>query len=131
MERRVINPWTWQDEMAFVQANEISGMQRVLVCSGQTSVDAEGNPVHGDDMRAQISQALDNLEVVLSQAGFTLADVVRMNYYTTDVDRFFEVYDVIATRVTNASCKSAGSLLGVTRLAFPGLLIEIEATAAK
>jgi enamine deaminase RidA (YjgF/YER057c/UK114 family) len=131
MERRVINPWTWQDEMAFVQANEISGMQRVLVCSGQTSVDAEGNPVQTDDMRAQIGQALDNLEAVLSQAGFTLADVVRMNYYTTDVDRFFEAYDVIATRVTNAGCKSAGSVLGVSRLAFPELLIEIEATAAK
>ncbi len=45
MERRVVNPWTWQDAMGFVQANEVSGAQRVLICSGQTSMDAEGTSV--------------------------------------------------------------------------------------
>ena len=38
MERRVINPWTWQDQFGFVQANEVTGAQKILVCSGQTSV---------------------------------------------------------------------------------------------
>jgi 2-iminobutanoate/2-iminopropanoate deaminase len=37
MESRVINPWTWQDQFAFVQAHEISGAQRVVYCAGQTS----------------------------------------------------------------------------------------------
>ena len=36
MERRIINPWKWQDNLGFVQANEISGVQRQLICSGQT-----------------------------------------------------------------------------------------------
>ena len=36
MERRIINPWKWQDNFGFVQANEISGVQRQLICSGQT-----------------------------------------------------------------------------------------------
>ncbi len=129
MERRIINPWTWQDEMAFVQANEVSGAQRILICAGQTSVDGDGNPLHLDDMRAQINQALDNLEIVLAAAGFTLADVVRLNYYTTDVDRFFEAYDAVATRLMEAGCRSAGSLIGVARLAYPELLVEFEAMA--
>jgi enamine deaminase RidA (YjgF/YER057c/UK114 family) len=124
-----VNPWTWQDALGFVQANEVTGAQRTLYCAGQASVDADGAPVHAGDMRAQIAQALDNLETVLTQAGFTLADVVRLNIYTTDVDRFFEAYDVATTRLAEAGCRQASTLLGVTRLAFPELLVEIEATA--
>ena len=40
MERRIINPWTWQDEFGYVQANEVSGVQRTLYCSGQAANDA-------------------------------------------------------------------------------------------
>ena len=42
MERRIINPWAWQDQLGFVQANQISGAQRVLICAGQASMDAGG-----------------------------------------------------------------------------------------
>jgi enamine deaminase RidA (YjgF/YER057c/UK114 family) len=80
-------------------------------------------------MRAQIDQALDNVETVLKAAGFTLADVVRLNYYTTDVDRFMEVAEVGGRRLAEAGCRPASTLLGVTRLAYPELLIEIEVTA--
>ena len=67
MERRIVNPWTCQDQLGYVQANEISGMDRVLVCAGQTSVDADGHPLHEGSMGAQIGQALDNLETVLGE----------------------------------------------------------------
>ena len=130
MERRIVNPWTWQDALGYVQANELRGPQRVLVCAGQTSVDAEGRPVHPGDMAAQLGQAVDNLETVLRQAGFTLADVVRLNYYTTDVDACLAALGAVGPRLGAAGCRAAGTLLGVTRLAFPELLIEIEATAA-
>jgi enamine deaminase RidA (YjgF/YER057c/UK114 family) len=129
MERRVINPWTWQDQFAYVQANEVTEVKRVLVCAGQTSMDAEGQPAHPDDMRAQIEQALDNLEAVLKVAGFELSDVLRLNYYTTDVDRFFAEYDIVASRLAESGCRPANTTLGVVRLAFPELLVEIEATA--
>ncbi len=62
-------------------------------------------------------------------AGFELSDIVRLNYYTTDVDRFFEEYDVLTARLAEFGCRPAATLLGVTRLAFPELLVEIEATA--
>jgi enamine deaminase RidA (YjgF/YER057c/UK114 family) len=129
VERRVINPWTWQDQFAYVQANEVSGAQRMLICSGQVSMDAEGRPAHPKDMHAQITQAMDNLEAVLNDAGAELSDVVRLNYYTTDVDRFFEAYDAVVVRLLEAGCRPACTLLGVARLAFPELLVEIEATA--
>ena len=45
-ERRVINPWGWQDEFSFVQANEVRNIQRMLICAGQASIDAEGRPTH-------------------------------------------------------------------------------------
>jgi enamine deaminase RidA (YjgF/YER057c/UK114 family) len=80
-------------------------------------------------MRAQLGQAIDNLETVLKQAGLTLANVMRLNYYTTDVDAFMEAADVAGARLGEAGCRPASTLLGVTRLAFPELMIEIEATA--
>ena len=130
MERRIVNPWTWQDALGFVQANELRGVQRTLVCSGQTSVDAEGQPVHPGDMAAQVGQALDNLETVLRQAGFALADVVRLNVYTTDVDAFMGALGAVGPRLAVAGCRFTSTLLGVTRLSSPELLVELEATAA-
>lgn len=129
VERRVVSPWTWQDEFGYAQAQEVSGAQRTLFCAGQISVDAEGRAVHPEDMRAQISQAIDNLETVLREADAELSDVVRLNYYTTDVDRFFEAYDAVIARLSGAGCRPVSTLLGVRRLAYPELLIEIEATA--
>ena len=123
MERRVINPWTWQEPNGVVQATEIQGMQRMLICSGQTAVNAEGQPLHVGDMRGQLTLALDNLETVLQAAGFTLADVVRLHVYTTDMDRFFEAADVLGGRM------AGGKGYAATYLAIPDLLIELEATA--
>ncbi len=131
MERKIINPWKWQDHLGFVQANSIAAFKNVLICAGQTAMDAEGKPCHSGDMRAQLAMALDNLETVLRQAGFTLADVVRLNYYTTDVDSFFGSYETVTERLKQAGCTPASTLLGVQRLAFPELLVEIEATAAR
>ena len=131
MERRVVNPWTWQDEFGYVQAVETTGEQQVLRCAGQTSVDENGQPLHEGDMSAQVGQALDNLETVLAEAGYTLADVVRLNFYVTDADAFVASGEVWGARLAEAGCRAAGTLLQVSRLAFPQLLVELEATAAK
>ena len=119
MERRITNPWTWQDAFGFVQAHEVSDARRVLFCAGQTSVDTEGVPIHAGDMRAQVTQALDNLETVLSEAGFTLSDV----------DRLLGEWDALLGRLSAANCQPASTLLGVARLFAPDVLVELEATA--
>jgi enamine deaminase RidA (YjgF/YER057c/UK114 family) len=129
MKQRVVNPWTWQDAFGFVQANEISAGERVLYCAGQTSVDQDGSPMHPGDMVAQANKALDNLETVLKAADMTLENVVRLNYYTTDVEAFFGAAEQVGPRLGGANCRPASTLLGVERLAFPELLLEIEATA--
>jgi enamine deaminase RidA (YjgF/YER057c/UK114 family) len=131
MAQRKVNPWKWQEQFAFSQAIEVSGATRTLYCAGQASVDGEGQPMHAGDMSAQLDQAFRNLATVLEAAGFTLSDVVRLNYYTTDVDRFFQAHDVVTRHLGQAGSQPAGALLGVARLAFPDLLVEIEATAAK
>jgi enamine deaminase RidA (YjgF/YER057c/UK114 family) len=131
VERKIVNPWTWQDSFGFVQANEISGGQRVLFCSGQTSNDENGRPLHAGDIRAQFNQAMDNLEQVLTASGYSLSDVVRLIYYTTDVDALLANYDAVVGRLAQAGCRPASTLLGVSRLAFPEWMIEIEATAVK
>ncbi len=107
----------------------MSGAQRTIFCSGQTSTDEQGKPVHLNDMRGQIDQAMDNLETVLRESGAGLSDVVRLNYYTTDVDLLLEAYDALLDRLGEACCQPASTLVGVTSLTFPELLVEIEVTA--
>jgi enamine deaminase RidA (YjgF/YER057c/UK114 family) len=75
--------------------------------------------------------AMGNLRTVLDAGGFVLADVVRMNLYTTDVDGLVANFDVIVDALKDAECYPANTLLGVARLARPEMLIEIEATAAR
>jgi 2-iminobutanoate/2-iminopropanoate deaminase len=131
VEQRKINPWKWQDQFGFSQAIEVSSASRVLYCAGQASVDDTGKPLHAGDMRKQIEQAFRNLDTVLKAAGFSLANVVRLNYYTTDVDQFLGASDVLESRLKEAACQPPGVLLGIAKLAFPGLMIEIEATAVQ
>ena len=61
MNREIVNPWTWQDQFGFVQANKVTGGEQVLFCAGQTSSDGDGRPVHPGDMAAQVKQALDKV----------------------------------------------------------------------
>lgn len=131
IKKEIINPWQWQDQLGFVQAVHVKKPQETLYCAGQTAMDAAGKPCGEGDMRAQIQHAMDNLETVLTQAGFGLSDIVRLHYYTTDVDLFFQHYDVITHRLSYSGAKVSATLLGVSRLAFPQLLVEIEATAVK
>jgi enamine deaminase RidA (YjgF/YER057c/UK114 family) len=101
----------------------------MLVIAGQVSSDDEGRTVHPGDMAAQMNKCLDNLETILRDAEMTLENVVRLNYFTTDVDAWLESAQHWGGRLAKAGCRPASTLLGVTRLAFPDLLVEIEATA--
>jgi enamine deaminase RidA (YjgF/YER057c/UK114 family) len=129
VERQIINPWRWQDAFGFVQANALQGVERMVVCAGQFASNAEGRVLHPGDMVGQIELALDNLSLVLAEAGLTLGHVVRLTYYTTDVDAFLAAGPALGARLAAAGCRPAATLLGVTRLAEPEALIEIEATA--
>jgi enamine deaminase RidA (YjgF/YER057c/UK114 family) len=76
-----------------------------------------------------LRQCLDNLETVLAGAGMTLQNVVRLNYYTTDVPGYLQASAAIAERLGQAGCSAPGTLLGVAGLFHPDILVELEATA--
>jgi 2-iminobutanoate/2-iminopropanoate deaminase len=128
-ETQAINPWAWQDALAFSQGVETRGATRMLHCAGQAAVDAEGNVLHAGDMAAQLNKAFDNLETVLSQAGMTLANVVRLNYYVTNMQAFSAAGATVGARLGSVGVKPSGSLLGVSSLFHPDAMVEIEATA--
>lgn len=130
MQRTAINPWDWSLKLGYNQAEIIENPSRQLICAGQTAVDGEGAPQHPGDMRAQIGLALDNLEAVLSKAGMGLGDVIRLGVYATDVDEALKNFDLLGMRFGPLGCAPPMTLIGVSRLAIPGLLFEIEATAA-
>ena len=129
MKRTAVNPWSWSLNLGYNQAEIIEGARRRLVCAGQTAVDAEGNPQHPGDMRGQIALALDNLQAVLEAAGMGLASIIRLTVYTTDVDETLKHFDVLGSRFGPVEAAPPMTLLGVTRLAIPQLMFEIEATA--
>ena len=129
VERTAVNPVTWSVEMGFNQGEIVSGHTRTLYCSGQTAMSGDGKPQHAGDMGAQLALSLDNLEAVLSEAGMLLANLVRLNVYTTDVERLFQHYGVLASRLGATGVAPTTAMLRVTRLSIPGQMIELEGTA--
>jgi enamine deaminase RidA (YjgF/YER057c/UK114 family) len=130
MQRSAVNPWDWSLPLGYNQAELVQGATRHLICAGQTAVDAAGRPQFPGDMRGQIGLALDNLRAVLSAAGLGPGDVIRLVLYTTDMDEALKHFDLLGRLFGAAGCAPPMTLVGVTRLAVPGLMFEIEATAA-
>ena len=129
-QRTAVNPWPWSLPLGYNQAEIIENARRQLVCAGQTAVDAEGVPQHVGDMRAQIALALDNLEAVLASDDMSVSNVTRLGVYATDVDEALRHFDLLGERFGAAGVAPPMTLLGVTRLAMPELMFEVEATAA-
>ncbi|UOE45777.1 RidA family protein [Agromyces larvae] len=129
MQRTAVNPVTWSQALGFNQGEAVTGETRTLHISGQTAMSEDGRPEHDGDIAAQLALAVDNLEAVLAEAGMSLANLVRLNVYTTDVDALFPHYGVLAGRLGAAGVAPTTTMLGVTRLAIPGQLVELDGTA--
>ncbi|MEU8358076.1 RidA family protein [Nonomuraea sp. NPDC048882] len=129
MERTAVNPWAWSTELGYNQGELVSGHTRTLYCAGQTAMSGDGKPEHAGDMAAQLALSLDNLEAVLGEAGMSLANLVRLKVYATDVDRLIQHYGVLVARLGAAGVAPATTMLGVRRLAVPDLMVELEGTA--
>lgn len=123
MTRTAVNPWPWSVQFGFNQAELVESPSKWLICSGQTAIDGDGKVQHAGDMAGQIGLAIENLSAVLAEAGMTLEHVVRITAYTTDVDAF------LAAGAAGGRPTSAMTLIGINRLAYPELLVELEAIA--
>jgi enamine deaminase RidA (YjgF/YER057c/UK114 family) len=105
----------------------VSGTGKIVYIAGQLARDIDGNCVGVGDMRAQMEQTFWNLDQCLKAAGATWADVVKTNTYVTDFDEFQKCADVRMRYFGVATPTS--TTVGVTRLAGPDFMIEIEAVA--
>ncbi|MDB5997444.1 MAG: Bona fide RidA/YjgF/TdcF/RutC subgroup [Pseudomonas sp.] len=128
--KSILNPWRWQDKHGFVQGRVISSSSTLIFCAGQASLDADGNPLHKNDMAAQMAKSLENLQAVLAEGGATLSNVVRVTYYVTDMDLFFAAMETLTSTFERHSCKPTSTLIGVATLFHTDLLFEVEAIAA-
>lgn len=100
----------------------------LVFVSGCIGTDGAGNLVGGDDVAAQARQALLNIQLVLAEAGATLADVCKVTVYLTDVDDRPAINPVRQELFGEA--RPASTLIEISRLAMPGAKVEIEAVAA-
>jgi enamine deaminase RidA (YjgF/YER057c/UK114 family) len=129
MQKREINPSEWLLAFNINQGIEVTGAQRVLYLSGQTANAADGAPMHPGDLAAQFGLAWENLKDALAAADMDPTNIVRLNMYTTDVDGFMAAAGDLVPIFAGDGCKPVSTLLGVTALFEPELMIELEATA--
>lgn len=129
MEMREINPWNWQAGFGFAHAKEVTGASRILTLSGQCATDANGAPQHKDDMAGQLQLAVANLGEVLKQAGMDYSNVTGIRVYTTDMDATLASWASLIGPFAAVGNTPASTLVGITRLFSPDLLVEVEAIA--
>lgn len=127
MEKSPINPWTWQDSRGFAQAWKVESPRTVVFVSGQASISADGQVMHEGDFAGQARLAFANLRTVLERAGASLDNVVKLGVFLVDMGRLPE-YGRVKAEFFKGS-QPASTAVGVTALALPGLLVEIEAIA--
>lgn len=102
---------------------------QILTVAGHGSVDEDGRLVHEDDVFAQLALAMANVEAVLIAAGMDLRDVLRMTVYALDVDAVLRSGAAIDERLSASGASPPTTLVGVTRLAVPGMAVEIGVIA--
>ncbi|MDR6806944.1 enamine deaminase RidA (YjgF/YER057c/UK114 family) [Dyadobacter sp. BE34] len=130
MEKRIINPWTWQDELSYVQAVEVKNPTGTLYVAGQAAVHADGTSSNAD-MRTQLGIAIQNLETVISEAGYESGNIVRLTVYTTSSEEFINnCFDIFQQFVARHGMKQAVTLLQVVALN-ETLNVELEATVVR
>jgi 2-iminobutanoate/2-iminopropanoate deaminase len=130
MEKRVINPWNWQEELSYVQAVEVKNVQGTLYCAGQAAVHPDGSPSDAD-MRTQLGLAIQNLETVINEAGYECGNIVRLTIYSTSSDEFINTcFDLFKDFVAKHGMKQVVTLMQVVALN-QTLNVELEATVVK
>jgi 2-iminobutanoate/2-iminopropanoate deaminase len=129
MEKRVINPWKWQNERSYVQAVEVKNVTSTLYVSGQTAISADGTSSNAD-MKTQLTLAIENLEQVITQANFECNGIVRLNIYTTNTAELWPNFSILQEWVAKHGIQQATTLMEVKSL-YETLMVELEATVVK
>ena len=114
----------YEDVIGFSRAVRVGDL---VFVSGTVAWGPDGKLLGAGDVYAQAKQTLANIEGYLREAGASLKDVVRTRIYLTDIGRWQEV--ARAHREAFGDVRPASSMLEISRLAEPEMLVEIEAVA--
>lgn len=124
-----INPSTVYTPYNNVYTQVIKAVGKVHVhVAGTVSLDVDRNLVGEGDMGIQVQTTFENLRLSLEAVDATPADVVRINIFTLDVDQFLQ-QGIVHMEAFFGSTPPTSTLVGVTRLADPRYLVEIECDA--
>ena len=137
MEKIALNPpnhWDWSMPIPFQQGWAVSNC-RMIYTGGQISSDDKGNTIGAGDIGTQTRNVLNSIKAVLNEAGADMKDIIKMNtYYVFDgADDELTKYWEDMTKVRLEFFEHPGPCgtgVRVAGLAYPDLLIEIEAIAA-
>jgi 2-iminobutanoate/2-iminopropanoate deaminase len=129
MEKKITNPWKWQDDRNYVQAVEVTNVTGTLYCAGQAAVHADGTSSSAD-MKTQLLLAIGNLEKVIAQSGYECKNIVRLTIYSTSEMELFSCFDIFKAWTSRHGMKQATTVLEVKSL-FETLKVELEATVVK
>lgn len=97
----------------------------LLFVSGCAPIDADGNLIGGDDVAAQTRHVLLHIQEILTAAGASFADILKVVVYLTDVNDRTKINPVRQEFFGEA--RPASTLIGISELAVPGMKVEIEA----
>ena len=131
MNREILKPIdSWDSsQYSYSQGIAVESPKKIVFVAGQVSLDKQGNLVRKDDIVGQTEQAFKNVESVLREAGCTFDDIVKLNVFVKREEDYFKGTE--ARKKILGKNFPASTLVQVRSLAYPDLLVEVEAIAVK